>query len=279
MDGVAQDWTYATEEGAAVATLCGGASIYTAVSFVAHYADWTPHYLTFETPTGAAAFPRWRDALFGFLRKVLYADRRGAPPGTPPRRLVLKSPDHTARVRLLLRLFPNARFVFIHRHPLEVSRSWAALVAKLCPQTAMEPFTAADGAAFGLDLCGRLANAYLADRHLIPAGRLVEVAYDKLATDPAGALATIYAGLGLTGGGGAQAAAVAQAVAYTAEGRRGRHAALSTDAVAAVAAAWRQQFDAFGYTTDHPLAGSSGGGGCGGGSERGATGVSPAAAA
>jgi len=239
--------------------------MYTAISFVAHYADWTSHFLTFETPTGAAAFPRWRDALFGFLRKVVYADRRAAPPGTPPRPLVLKSPDHTARVRLLLRLFPNARFVYIHRHPLEVSRSWAALVAKLCPQTAMEPFTAADGAAFGLDLCGRLADAYLADRHLIPAGRLVEVAYDELVADPAGVLATLYAGLGLQGGAPAQAAAAAEAVAYTAEGRRGRHTALLADAVATVAAAWRQQFDAFGYTTDHPLAGGGGGGGGPGG--------------
>lgn len=29
--------------------------------------------------------------------------------------LVIKSPTHTARVRLLLRLFPRARFVYLHR--------------------------------------------------------------------------------------------------------------------------------------------------------------------
>lgn len=34
--------------------------------------------------------------------------------------LVVKSPVHTARVRLLLRLFPRARFIYLHRPPLDV---------------------------------------------------------------------------------------------------------------------------------------------------------------
>ena len=39
------------------------------------------------------------------------------------RPLVLKSPPHTARIRLLLEMFPEARFVHIHRHPYQVFRS------------------------------------------------------------------------------------------------------------------------------------------------------------
>jgi hypothetical protein len=34
--------------------------------------------------------------------------------------LLIKSPVHTARVRRMLKLFPKAKFVFIHRHPLQV---------------------------------------------------------------------------------------------------------------------------------------------------------------
>jgi hypothetical protein len=54
---------------------------------------------------------------------------------------------HTGRVALLLRLFPAARFVFIHRHPLEVFASaahmadtyywWARLPA--LPSTHCQP--------------------------------------------------------------------------------------------------------------------------------------------
>jgi hypothetical protein len=39
--------------------------------------------------------------------------------GTKP--LLIKSPVHTARVRLLLKLFPKAKFIYIHRHPLQAS--------------------------------------------------------------------------------------------------------------------------------------------------------------
>lgn len=51
-----------------------------------------------------------------FLRKLQYT--RGA-----DKRLVLKSPVHTARVKLLLELFPDAQFVYIHRDPYDVFRS------------------------------------------------------------------------------------------------------------------------------------------------------------
>ena len=57
---------------------------------------------------------RWKHALTTFLKKLTL--RYGRP-------LVLKSPPHTARIRLLLELFPDARFVHIHRDPYAVFRS------------------------------------------------------------------------------------------------------------------------------------------------------------
>ena len=43
----------------------------------------------------------------------------------PPKPLLVKSPVHTARVRMLLKLFPKARFLYIHREPLKVFASAA----------------------------------------------------------------------------------------------------------------------------------------------------------
>jgi hypothetical protein len=34
--------------------------------------------------------------------------------------LLIKSPVHTGRIKLLLRLFPKARFLYIHRNPIKV---------------------------------------------------------------------------------------------------------------------------------------------------------------
>ena len=67
---------------------------------------------------------RWGDALTMFLKKLTL--RHGRP-------LVLKSPPHTARIRLLLGLFPDARFVHIHRDPYEVFRSTRHMIRAVQP--------------------------------------------------------------------------------------------------------------------------------------------------
>jgi omega-hydroxy-beta-dihydromenaquinone-9 sulfotransferase len=64
-------------------------------------------YLTFQHVPDEEV-TRWKLALTTFLKKLTVRFRRP---------LVLKSPPHTARIRLLLGLFPNARFVHIHRNP------------------------------------------------------------------------------------------------------------------------------------------------------------------
>ena len=45
--------------------------------------------------------------------------------GGAERRLLLKSPVHTARIKILLQLYPDAQFVFIHRDPYTVFKSAA----------------------------------------------------------------------------------------------------------------------------------------------------------
>jgi hypothetical protein len=49
----------------------------------------------------------------------------GGVPLASPKPLLIKSPVHTARVRTWLKLFPGAKFIYIHRHPLEVFKSAA----------------------------------------------------------------------------------------------------------------------------------------------------------
>jgi len=46
-----------------------------------------------------------------------------------PRQLLLKSPCHTGRARLLLKLFPDAKFIFIHRDPYEIFLSGAHMAS------------------------------------------------------------------------------------------------------------------------------------------------------
>ena len=74
------------------------------------------HFLSFER-VAATSFLRWQRSFLWFLRKVTYAQ---LPADQQPKQLLIKSPVHTARIPLLLRLFPAAKFIFIHRDPMEV---------------------------------------------------------------------------------------------------------------------------------------------------------------
>jgi hypothetical protein len=78
-----------------------------------HRADHYGRYLTLRDAS-ASEVAEWKSALLWLVRKLSF--KYGRP-------LVLKSPGHTCRIRLLLELFPQARFVHIHRNPYDVFRS------------------------------------------------------------------------------------------------------------------------------------------------------------
>jgi len=61
-------------------------------------------------------------------RDLLQQKRTGSTKYSP-RRVLLKSPCHTGRVQLLLTLYPNAKFIYIHRDPYEVFLSGAHMAS------------------------------------------------------------------------------------------------------------------------------------------------------
>ncbi len=114
------------------------------------------------------------------------------------RRLLLKSPSHTARVRHLKRLFPGAKFIFISRPPLAVFQSNIALIKGLQDTFRLTRPIDAD-AQEEMIVAEYLAtmDRYLADRALIPPGDLAELRLQDLAADPVGEITRIYGALGL----------------------------------------------------------------------------------
>ncbi len=115
------------------------------------------------------------------------------------RPLILKSPPHTARIRLLLELFPDARFVHIHRHPYVVFRSTRHLIRAVQPVFRLQEGPVPDGDDRILSVYTELYDAFFEERGLIPEGRFCEVAFDDLERDPVGVVGSIYESLGLPG--------------------------------------------------------------------------------
>jgi hypothetical protein len=133
---------------------------------------------------------RWKDAFVLFLKKLTY--RKNLP-------VALKSPTHTYRIPLLLEMFPDAKFLYIHRHPYEVHRSTMHLRQTLVYANFLgRP----DDRTWTEDVLRQsklLFDTYERDRHLIPEGQLHEVRFDDLEEDPVGEMQRVYAELALPG--------------------------------------------------------------------------------
>ena len=115
------------------------------------------------------------------------------------KRLLLKSPVHTARVELLLKLFPDAQFIYIHRHPEAVYKSACHMADTTYWHCYLKEPTDEQVHEFILNQFELLWREYDAGRKLIPKGNLVEVAYADLAKDPTATIADIYQKLGIEG--------------------------------------------------------------------------------
>jgi hypothetical protein len=110
------------------------------------------------------------------------------------RRIVLKSPTHTARVHTILEVFPDARFVHIVRDPLvlfpSTVRLWKSLSLVQGLQTLNEDAAWIEGHV--LDSFVQMYERFERDRELIPPGHLVDVRYEDLVADPVGQMRAIY---------------------------------------------------------------------------------------
>lgn len=133
----------------------------------------------------------WQAAYLGVLRKATLHGN-----GRP---LALKNPTNTGRIPELLRLFPNARFVHIHRDPFRVIPSTIHLLRNIVDTIGFQDLDDAAIEDHVLHFHQALTAKYLADRLLIPPGQLAEVAFEDLTQAPVATIGEVYAQLDLGG--------------------------------------------------------------------------------
>ncbi len=150
-------------------------------------ADHYHRYLTLREAT-AAEVAEWKSTLAEFVRKLSFKYKRP---------LILKSPANTARIRLLLELFPDARFVHIHRNPYDVFQSTRHTHQKITPWVTLQRPEIDNRDDQILRLYRDTYDAFFEERSLIPAGQFCELGFAELETDPIGQVRGIYQRLGL----------------------------------------------------------------------------------
>ncbi len=183
----------------------------------------------------------WEDQYLWFYRRV--ALKHG-------KKLVMKSPANTARIRVLLEMFPNARFVHIARNPLAIVpstiRLWKALYST---EGLHNPANMLDWIdEYVLSTFEEVAQIYAEDRLRIPPENLVEIRYEDLAANPKQVLCDLYPKLGL----GNFAPAEPAVDAYLADRREHQRAVydLPIEAMREIARRMSAYIDRFGYRAE-----------------------------
>ena len=137
----------------------------------------------------AKELAEWERAYMTVLRKATLA--------SGGRRLVLKSPATLGRTSTLLRLFPEAKFIYVVRNPYMVYPSAIKLYRAMVPMLQLTPvdWNVVDAAL--RENYVTMVRRYMKHREAIPEGNLVEVRFEDILQDPLGAFERIYAKLGL----------------------------------------------------------------------------------
>jgi hypothetical protein len=193
-------------------------------------------YLTFRgVPTQEIA--EWTAALALFYKKLTW--KYNLP-------LLLKSPPHTGRIKLLLDMFPDGRFVHIHRNPYLVFQSTQRQTRVSLRTMGLQH---ADVQRINAAIIYRykiMYDAFFEERVLIPDGRLHEVSFEDLEKDPVGQMKRIYDHLDVPGFGAMQPS-LQRYLGSTVNYCKNTYPELSSSLRTEIAQAWRRSFEQWGY--------------------------------
>ncbi|RMH66217.1 MAG: sulfotransferase [Calditrichaeota bacterium] len=140
-------------------------------------------YLSFEDiPETEIAL--WREQFLHLLKKLTVRQNRP---------VILKSPQHTSRIKLIREMFPDARFIHIHRNPYTVYQSTVKLYEKtVAPMQISAPLSKT---AMHEGIIRRYADMYktfLEQKETIPSENFIEVSYEALDKQPEKVIESIF---------------------------------------------------------------------------------------
>ncbi|MFT4646760.1 MAG: hypothetical protein ACI8ZX_003193 [Planctomycetota bacterium] len=113
----------------------------------------------------------WQEDYTYVLKNISFANNN--------KQLLLKNPHNTSRVKELLEMFPKAKFVFIHRNPLDVYISMIHLYGKVIETQFLQYATIRERKELILYYYKETMQKYLKDRAMIPKESLFEVGFDE----------------------------------------------------------------------------------------------------
>ncbi len=133
----------------------------------------------------------WQTNFKYFVQKLSFAHEG--------KQLILKSPANTGRVKEILDVFPDAKFIYIHRNPIEVYQSTVRLYEKVIQETSFQEVEKEYIEEYIVSSYRLMLRKYKLEKELISKGSLTELSYGSLLQKPILELEKIYSDLNLKG--------------------------------------------------------------------------------
>lgn len=185
MDNMRVSWGRPQEDEAALCNL-GLASTFLTVAFP-NRPPQSPDYIDLET-LSPADLNRWKSTLLRFVKQVSFHK---------PGRVILKSPQHTFRLRVLNEMFPRARFIYLVRNPFVLFPSTVHFWQSMYRQYGLQRPNCERLQEYVFETFSAMHCKLEATRGLIEPARFHELRYEDLVADPLAEVRKLYDRLAL----------------------------------------------------------------------------------
>ena len=114
------------------------------------------------------------------------------------KRLILKNPPNSTRIKELLEIFPDAKFIHIYRNPYKVYLSTKKMRTKVLDKLALQDAYEDEIEDQVINNYIRFMNSFFKQKGRIPNKNFVEISYENLVAEPLKQVQIIYGKLDLT---------------------------------------------------------------------------------
>lgn len=185
MDNVKMDLDFPQEEEFSLS--CLTTSAHHCNHFPKTILDSFNKYVLFST--SHKEIKQWEKTYMAVIKKATYMARG--------KRLILKNPYNMARIKMLLKLFPNAKFIHIYRNPYNIYVSALHDFIKEADEMALQLYSEEEFSEICFTLYEKIMKTYWQTREMIPEGNLYEMAYERLIDNPEEEIKKVYERLSL----------------------------------------------------------------------------------
>jgi hypothetical protein len=131
----------------------------------------------------------WKKIYLKFMKTVTFENSG--------KRLILKNPPNSTRIKELLEIFPDAKFIHIYRNPYKVYLSTKKMRTKVLDKLALQDAYEEDIENQVINNYIRFMNSFFKQKEKIPSNNYVEIKYEDLVAEPLKQVKMIYDKLGL----------------------------------------------------------------------------------